>query len=248
MAPLLWLGGGVPLISEAKDTAAEVAVRVLRAGVGAVPFAGGALAELVSVFWDRWQEQRVRAYVHEVAEQAASEAWAEELWQAPGRAELLARGLRAAMDADTEKKARALGRIAASGVSGRQPVDEARLLMTSLVRLEEPHVKVLVALAHPRPAGRGFPPGSQLHGQVPENLLEERIPTLGAMLGPVLTVLESEGMVFRHSETRYASPLHREEWSITKHGERLLSFLKEAEKCEAIVARRRNLRQGPSME
>lgn len=203
----------------------EVAVRIVKAAVGAVPVAGSALSELVDYFWERWQQPKVEAYLEEVAREAVTQAWGDEVFDDGDNAELLARGLRAAMDADSEVKARALGRIVASGVGGDRPVDESRLVIASLARIEDPHIRVLAALAAPRPGGRGYPDGTELHGQVNEELIVERVPAVGSALGAVLSVLQAEGLAFRHGRDPYAG-LSSDEWSLTPHGRRLLDHVR----------------------
>ena len=205
--------------------AGEVAVRIVRAAVGTVPLAGSALAELVDYFWQRWQQPRVEAYVEEVAREAATKAWNDEVFGDEQSAELIARGLRAAMDADSDVKAQALGRVVSAGVGGDRPIDEARLIVASLARIEDPHIRVLAAMATPRPGGAGYPEGTQLHGQVSEDLIIRRVPAVGTALGAVMSVLQAEGLAFRHGRDPYAG-ISSAEWSLTPHGNRMLEYVR----------------------
>lgn len=190
--------------------------------VGGVLGAGGPLAvQIVQAQRDRIR--RVRDVVIEETGLSVEElaAWGEVTEQ---RRDFLMKLLEACRDAALEEKRVALGRIAARAIEDVAALDEAALFLDAIRELDGPHIRVLKAMAAPRPGG-GQLAGHLVQGVIGLDELRERVPSSDHMIENVVARLRSRGAVANAAPPTFGQIEGKARWIVTRFGEELLRFL-----------------------
>lgn len=148
-------------------------------------------------------------------------AWAE---TTDPRADFFLRLLEAARRAGLEEKRQALGRVAARALTDDAALDECVLFLEAIDRLESPHIRVLTAMAAPRP-GRGQLEGHPVTGVIDWEEIRETVRDSPGSLRSAIATLQSFGAVMDSSPATYDQVAGKERWIVSEFGAGLLGFL-----------------------
>lgn len=111
--------------------------------------------------------------------------------------ELIHHGLRRSLDATREEQVRVLARIVADGVhsGAKDDVDKTHVLLEMAAGLEPLHILVLEWIGRVR--GSDGEPVSESGGQYSVAAIEHHLTELTGIVGPLVAVLESRGLLRR---------------------------------------------------
>lgn len=141
----------------------------------------------------------------------------------PQIAELVGNAWETASRTATEEKRWLLARVAAQAIKGPDDtrIDELALIVRTVAALDPSHVTLLVVIAQPSP-GKGQLADSVLEGAVTDADLRELWPEVGDLAGPLLSVLQREGLIKDVGTGTWDNP---QAWSVTDYARRFLRFL-----------------------
>lgn len=139
-------------------------------------------------------------------------------------AEIVGGAWDAAARTASEQKRWTLAKVAVVALGGGgddAEIDPLPLLLRTVQAIDEPHVRLLVLIATPRP-GKGQLVGSTLEGSYTTQDILEEWPQAAELLQAMLTTLEGEGLIRNMAAGTYNAG---EALSLTPYGRRFLSFL-----------------------
>jgi hypothetical protein len=207
-------------------TADALAV-AFKGALGAVPFAGSGLVEVMNRFEQRKQERRMR-YVEETLRRLGGDVKSlkELLNNDEGLAELWLRGFWASEDARTKEQIRLLAQVFVdASQGGRSRISSAHVVLSAVASLEEVHLEVLADIQHladqPAPTEGDY---AGVAGALPE-ALEQRSRLEPDVLRIVLNDLAGKRMIREVPRDVYGSTVDKEVWELTTLGAAVGRFL-----------------------
>lgn len=190
----------------APSVAADVATVAVKAGLSLVPFAGGALAEVVGRAAERGYDQRRQSWMEQITE-VLNELYLEphrldvsSLAENPGFLATIAQATRAAVQTDNADKLVALRNAVVNATM--QPDlagDEQAILLDLVSTLTGTHLQVLTVFAHPPAAyaRAGKPMPANILSGSRRTVVDDVLPDLAAdktLLDKVVSDLNSYGL------------------------------------------------------
>jgi len=215
------VGGKAPSLS------ADVLAVAFKGLLGAVPFAGSGLVEVVNRVEQRHQERRMR-YLEETLRALGDdvEALKELLSNDEALAELWLRGFWASEDARTKDKIRLLAQVFVdASQGGRSRISSAHVVLSAVASLEEVHLEVLADIRHladqPAPTQGDY---AGVAGAQPE-ALKERSRLEPDVLRIVINDLAGKHMIREVPRDVYGGTGGSEVWELTSLGTTVGRFL-----------------------
>jgi hypothetical protein len=214
--------GGPPL-----SLTADFLTVALKGALGAVPFAGSGLVEVVNRVEQRKQERRM-AYVEETLRALGGDVHLLKglLSSDEGLAELWLRGFVVSEDARTKNKIRLLAQVFVdASEGGRSRISSAHVVLSAVASLEEVHLEVLADISQlaeqPAPTEGNY---ANVVGAQPE-ALTERSSLEPDVLRIVLNDLAGKHMIREVRRDVYGSTRGNEVWVLTPLGATVGEFL-----------------------
>jgi hypothetical protein len=188
---------------------------------------------LISVIRSHREERAVRVLSAGSAEsQLSVDRFSNAIENSPALLALMAESVQAAMDTPLESKILALGRCLGRGVKDEARVDEERLRVRGLSRIDEPEVKLMELLNQQTRLATteeivGDDSGKRWPGWRRPEILDE-LPGFASVLDASIARLTAEGLVRDDGIGRLAaSDGFREMWVVTDFGKECLRLLRE---------------------
>lgn len=188
---------------------------------------GVAAVEQLHSKYDTIRRRRGNQFLDEVSEQTKKDI--DDLTSAIGDddflAELFEGGLDSAIRTAAEEKRWLLAKVVSAALcgDGLATPDELRILLRTVAATEPPDIQLLALIAQPRP-GTGQLAGTLVEGAVTLEDLGQLWPEASTVFGPLLSVLQREGLVRTVSGT-YATSQGLDAWALTPYGRRFIQFL-----------------------
>ncbi|MFJ4407237.1 hypothetical protein [Streptomyces sp. NPDC088910] len=229
-------GAGI-VVRAATSVGAAVAGATIGLDAGAAALAAKeavdvASGRLIGLIMRHREERASRVLVTgSVAADIELDRFVSSIESSPQLLALMAESVQAAMDTPLEAKIRALGGCLGRGVRDETKVDEERLRVRGLARVDEPEVKLMELLEQEppaMPARGGGSEGRRWPGWRRPELLTE-LPGFAAVLDASIARLTSEGLALDDGIGRVgADDGFREMWILTDFGKDSLQLLRAA--------------------